>query len=73
MHRRKQFLVYPPNYQPLAVGGGSRYRIYRSKRQAFKQAVRWGKGATVMDSIHVHPKARSSWQSSFSTRYWEMT
>ena len=71
MHRRKTFLVYPPNYQPLDITG-PRYRTYRSKRQAFKQAARWGTGATVMDSIHIHLKPRTDWESSFSTCFWVM-
>lgn len=71
MHRRKQFLVYPPNYQPLDITT-TRYRTFKSKRQAFKQALRWGSGAAVMDSVHIHPKPRTSWQSSFSTCFWIM-
>ena len=69
MHRRKRFVVYPPNYQPLTR---MRYRVFRSKRQALKQARRWGTGATMMDAIYIHPKPRTSWQSSFSTGIWEL-
>lgn len=67
-HRRKSWLVYPPNYTP----GQHRYRTFHSKRKAFKQALKWGEGATVMDAVHIHPRARTPWQSSFSTGFWEI-
>jgi hypothetical protein len=67
-HVRKSFIVYPPNYQPFV--SGPRYRLFHSKRQAFKQANRWGSGSMVMDSIHIHPKPRTGWQSSLSKKVW---
>lgn len=67
-HRRKTWLVYPPNYTP----GQQRFRTFYSKRKAFKCALRWGSGASVMNAIHVHPKPRTHWQSSFSTGEWEV-
>jgi hypothetical protein len=68
MHRRKEFLVYPPNYDPMA--GGIRYRTFKSKRQAWKQACRWGVGTNIMESVHVHRAPRKHWESSRAERDW---
>lgn len=81
-HRRKEFLVYPPYYCPYGElllpphepgkPWADRYRVFASKRKAFEQAVKWGQGSEVMESIHVHLQARKPWQSSRVGRSWTM-
>lgn len=54
-HKRKQYLVYPPNYSfPM------KYYMCYSKIQAWKQAKRLGVGAEVSISINRHPKSHTS-------------
>ncbi len=59
MHRRKTFLIYPPNYKP-----GDGYKVRHSKFQAWKVAVRMGAGASVDVCVQIHPAARKNWISS---------
>jgi hypothetical protein len=63
-HRRKKFLVYPPNYQP-----GDGYVIKYSKRQAWKVAVLFGAGASVDASIHIHPRQDSIGKPLLASRF----
>ena len=65
MHRRKQFLIYPPNYKP-----GDGYKVRYSKRQAWKVAVRMGVGASVDVSVHIHPGRCEGWISSSGYGLW---
>lgn len=65
MHTRKQFLIYPPNYQP-----GDGYKVRHSKRQAWKAAVRMGEGSSVDVETHTHPAPRTFWHSSTSRPLW---
>jgi hypothetical protein len=66
MHRRKRFLVYPPDYKP----GTGKYKVTHSKFQAMKVARRMGDGAEVNERIRVHLKPRCAWTSSFNGREW---
>lgn len=61
-HRRKEFLVYPPNYRPGAL---PKYRSFKSRKAAAKQAERWGESASVDVSINVHDRPHTRWVSSF--------
>ena len=83
-HRRKEFLVYPPWYDPYdphrsyaktdtpGKPEAHHYRVFKSKRKAFRQARKWGMRSEVAESIHVHPKRHTSWQSSRTGRVWEL-
>jgi hypothetical protein len=66
-HRRKRFIVYHPRHLEL---GAPSYRMFYSKRQAWKQAYRWGVNSCVMEDIHVHPAPRKRWMSSRFGRDW---
>jgi hypothetical protein len=67
MHRRKRFLVYPPDYKP----GRGRYKVTHSKYQAMKMARRMGDGSEVDESVHVHPSRCKPWCSAGGTgREW---
>lgn len=55
MHRRKEFIVYPPDYVPLV----DKYKMAKSKRQAWKLANR--KGCEVHENIYVHPAKHKNW------------
>jgi hypothetical protein len=69
MHRRKKFLIYPPNYKP-----GEGYKVRHSKFQAWKEAVRMGAGAGVDVCVQIHPAARKNWISSTGpTPVWEVS
>lgn len=61
-HRRKQFLAYPPNYDPYGL---PRYRSFKSRKAAAKQAEKWGEGASVDVSTQIHDRPRTPWTSSF--------
>jgi hypothetical protein len=65
MHRRKKFLVYPPNYKP-----GDGFVIRHSKLQAWKVAVRFGVGASVDVDIQLHPARRKYWTSRQHSWLW---
>jgi hypothetical protein len=67
-HRRKDFIVYPPNYKPLT----GRYKIYYSKFQAWKAGIRLGEGATVVVSLQIHPAKHTMWISSSNYLLWEI-
>ena len=66
-HRHKQFLVYPPNYDPFS---GKRYKVRFSKRQAWKLAVKWGAGASVDVGVSHHPAHCKDWNSSTGYALW---
>lgn len=59
MHRRKKYLIYPPDYLP-----GDGFVVRHSKRQALKAAVRMGDGASVDVCIDIHPARCKQWTSS---------
>ena len=61
MHRRKEYLIYPPNYVP---GGGYKKRF--SVLQAKKLCLKMGCGAGIDVHIHIHPGPFKSWVSSFN-------
>ncbi|MGZ8953864.1 MAG: hypothetical protein ACXW0Q_04205 [Methylovulum sp.] len=65
MHRRKRFLIYPPNYKP-----GDGFLVRHSKLQAWKAATRMGVGACVDVSVHTHPGRRQPWNSSSGYGLW---
>lgn len=65
MHKRKQYLVYPPNYKP-----GDGYKVRYSRVQAWKAAVRMGEGASVDVCTHTHPAKRTFWNSSSGRELW---
>lgn len=65
MHRRKKFLIYPPNYTP-----GDGYQVRHSRLQAWKAAVRMGEGASVDVSTQTHPAPHANWISSSSRPLW---
>lgn len=81
-HRRKHFLVYPPFYDPMPALNhegpphppgkpwASVYRVFASKKRAFRQATRWGAGSEVLESVHIHPRRHTSWVSSSGKRSW---
>ena len=53
-HKRKTFLVYPPNYTP-----GDGYKKAHSKRQAWKLANK--SGCQVHEVIATHPSPFAPW------------
>lgn len=63
MHRRKIFIVYPPDYDPTP-GSGSRYLKFKSLGKAKKRAMKFGVGSTILCSIHEHPAKFTRWNSS---------
>lgn len=65
MHRRKKFLIYPPNYKP-----GDGFVVRSSKLQAWKAARRMGVGASVDVGIQIHPARGKSWTSSTHKWLW---
>lgn len=68
MHKRKKFLIYPPNYKP-----GDGYKTCSSKLQAWKIAVKLGEGAGVDVCVQTHDKPFSGWTSSIGpTPLWEV-
>lgn len=69
MHRRKQFLIYPPNYSPDAKPF-KRYIKRFSKFQAKKVAKKLGNGSEIDESIHLHKQIKTTWCSSTSGREW---
>lgn len=66
MHRRKKFIIYPPDYQP-----GDSFEVRYSKRQALKEAVRMGIDASVDVSVYIHPSRGKLWTSSTQMGLWE--
>ncbi len=65
MHRRKRFLIYPPDYQP-----GDGYIIRYSKYQAWKSAIKLGAGSAIDIRIHIHPAPFKGWISSKGKHLW---
>jgi hypothetical protein len=58
-HRRKTYIVYPPNYVPPM-----KYYLRYSKLQAWKLSRNLGVGAHVSISINRHPKNHAQWEGS---------
>ena len=67
MHKRKHFLVYPPNYKP-----GDGYVTTYSKRQAWKVAIKLGHGTCIDVAVYRHKRKHSNWYSSGGYRLWEV-
>lgn len=68
MHRRKEFVIYPPKYKP-----GDGYIIRYSKYQAWKVAVRMGAGACVDVCVKTHKARLTDWTSDTGpTPLWEV-
>jgi hypothetical protein len=66
-HRRKEFIVYHPRYmQP----GAPKYRVFASKRHAWRQACKWGVNSCIAESIHIHPAPFKPWMSARGGRDW---
>lgn len=65
MHRRKKYVVYPPNYKP-----GDGFVMCNSKFQAWKTAVKFGVGASVDVQINIHPSRCKNWIYSKQTGLW---
>jgi len=65
-HRRKEFVVYPPNYQP-----GDGFIKVRTVKAAKKQCRKYGIGSSVMPWIHQHPSRCKPWQTSWTMNLWE--
>ncbi|MNK14234.1 hypothetical protein D3C87_323330 [compost metagenome] len=61
MHRRKDFLVYPPNYSPQ---GGKKYERFKSLLQAKKRASKLGIGSEIWVSVCEHPAKFTRWNRS---------
>lgn len=59
MHRRKTFIVYPPNYKP-----GDGFKEFKSLRQAKKRAYHLGSGTEICVNIFEHPGKFTRWNSS---------
>lgn len=68
MHKRKKFLVYPPNYKP-----GDGYKAYHSRLQAWKASMRLGEGTSVDVIICSYLGPRVFWNSRESLPLWEIT
>lgn len=70
MHRRKHFLVYPPNYE--AFKNKISYKVVKSNLQAKKLAYKLGVGTWVVESIQSHPKKFTFWDASWSVPLFEV-
>jgi hypothetical protein len=66
-HRRKSFIVYHPRHMQVGAPG---YRVFASKRQAWKQAYKWGVNTCVAEDIHVHPAPFKPWMSAQGGKDW---
>ncbi len=66
MHRRKQYLIYQRDYNPLTNTYQTRY----SKYQAWKCAMRMGAGSSVMACVYQHPGPFKRWTGSWSEDLW---
>ena len=64
-HRRKLYVVYPPDYQP-----GDGYKKRFSRLQATKTAARMGEGASILCWVHIHPSPRKEWRSATPICEW---
>lgn len=62
MHRRVEYIVYPPNYS-----AGDGFKRAWSWRQAKKLVIH---GSEVHRCVHVHPRPRASWTASFVSYVW---
>jgi len=65
MHNRKEFIIYPPNYKP-----GDGFKVRKSKRQAWKVAVKMGVGASVDVCTQSHEAPRTFWKACGSSPLW---
>jgi len=66
MHRRKEYIIYKRDYNPLVDTYQTRY----SKYQAWKCAMRMGAGAEVMACTYQHPGPFKKWTGSWSEDLW---
>lgn len=66
MHRRKKYIIYKRDYNPLVDTYQTRY----SKYQAWKCAVRMGEGSQVMACTYQHPGPFKMWTGSWSEDLW---
>ena len=66
MHRRKKYIIYKRDYNPLVDTYQTRY----SKYQAGKCALRMGAGASIMVCIDQHPGPFKMWTGSWSKDLW---
>lgn len=66
-HRRKTFLVYPPNYSP-----GDGFKEVKTVKAAKREAAKMGSGANVTESIEVYKTSHSCWVSWFQGKSWDM-
>lgn len=60
MRKRKEFIIYPPDYKP-----GDGFKVRKSKRQANKVADHWGAGAEVWVCI-VRVRPTNKYDAGFS-------
>ena len=58
MHRRKEYLIYPPNYVP-----GDGYQKRFSVLQAKKLCLKMGHGAHIRVSVFNYPAKFQPWKS----------
>lgn len=66
MHRRKKYLIYKKDYNPLVDTYQTRY----SKYQAWKCAMRMGAGASVMACFYQHPGPFKKWTGTWCEDLW---
>lgn len=64
MHRRKHYLIYPPNYRP----GTDRFHRAHSRLQATKLARKLGAGSEIDVYVQRHPGKRKQWIGSWCVR-----
>ena len=69
MHRRKEFVVYPPDYDPYV---GRRYLAYKSLRKANLQARKFGAGSEIVEYVQEYRGPRQFWWSSSPGRSWTL-
>ena len=71
MHKRKRYLVYPPDYSFDRIPY-KKYKVVYSRGKAWKLAKKLGEGTFVMLDIMTFPRKRSMWDSSMSHNLWEI-
>lgn len=64
MHKRKKYIVYPPDY-----ADDGNYMVCSSKYQALKKAFKLGVGAQVFYRIDHYAKKHMMWVSSSGMHY----
>ena len=71
MHKRKRYLVYPPDYSYNRVPY-RKYKVVYSRLQAWKVACKMGEGSSIMVVLNNHPRKKVMWDSSISYELWEI-